>query len=68
MLDIKWIILLSFTADESVFKIKLKSKLVFFFSLQNVNIFIWKNVKTECSDILENLSPPISVFLPKTYH
>lgn len=30
MLDIKWIILLSFTADESIFNIKLKSKLVFF--------------------------------------
>lgn len=67
MPDIKWIILLSFLIDESTFNIKLKSKLIFFF-LQNVNIFILKNVKTKCSDILENPSPPIPISLQKTYH
>lgn len=67
MLDIKWIIFLSFSLDELTFNIKLKSKLVFF-SLQNVNIFILKNVETKCSDILENPSPPIPISLPKTYH
>lgn len=66
MLDIEWIIFLSFPIDESPFNIKLKSKLGLFF-LQNVKVFILKNVETKCSDILEKSISPRTNFPSKNW-